>query len=64
MLIVAQTDESDAWDLSLVSNLSFMILVSPRFQKNDVKAAGPKISWRVTNCKIATMNTIYVMPLV
>jgi hypothetical protein len=40
--------QSDAWDLSLVSNLSFMILVSPRFLKNDVNAAGPKISWRVT----------------
>ncbi len=40
--------QSDAWDLSLVSNLSFMILVPHRFLKNYVKAAGPKISWRVS----------------
>jgi hypothetical protein len=38
---------SDAWDFSLVSNFSFMILISSRFLKNDVKAAGPKISWSV-----------------
>jgi hypothetical protein len=41
--------QSAVWELSLVSNLSFMILVSSRFLKNDVKAARPKISWHVTN---------------
>jgi hypothetical protein len=43
--------------ISLVSNLSFMILVPHRFLKNDVKAAGPKISWSVTISQYISENS-------